>query len=543
MVKFLAFDVGRYVQPQVAEPTIALAATKWDDWGKFRTEFVVMYISPDGTSRQIGATKIGQRGLVGSRSAHVEESGVIHRAPVVPAQFESLSRDHYFSLGQDEKYYENLTVIGGGDLRDRVLQGLRDVAYDVALLEEVSNEEVLQESLLRSVPITTVQGQYADLAHGREATRRSYQFKFAPSEDNPDESFQFQVIPNSLPPTNVHVVIGRNGVGKTTALMSLARAMYAQSRTSSPAPSNQLANLVTVSYSAFDLFKHPEREEAKPTAHALTYKYVGLREPSSGLSFPQPPDALLGTPDRLKNREELANDLANSLRVCLSGARLRRLRRALEMLEVDPIFSETSIRGIIGTKEPDLAAFEDEKEAAVDATVSNVRQVFLHRLSSGHAIALLTMVQLVESVHERTLVIMDEPEAHLHPPLLSALIRAVSDLLIAQNGMAIISTHSPVVLQEVPRSCVSVMRRSGSVMTIQRPQRETFGENVGTLTDEVFGLEVEATGFHTILRNAATQASTYEEALSLLGGQLGVEGRGILRAFMMNRAFNDDVVS
>ncbi|PJN92440.1 hypothetical protein CNY89_29680, partial [Amaricoccus sp. HAR-UPW-R2A-40] len=74
------------------------------------------------------------------------------------------------------------------------------------------------------------------------------------------------------------------------------------------------------------------------------------------------------------------------------------------------------------------------------------------KMSSGHAIIILTLTQLVAQVQEKSLVLMDEPESHLHPPLLSAFIRSLSRLLHRQNGVAIIATHSPVVLQEIPRS-------------------------------------------------------------------------------------------
>ena len=76
----------------------------------------------------------------------------------------------------------------------------------------------------------------------------------------------------------------------------------------------------------------------------------------------------------------------------------------------------------------------------------------------------------------RTLVLLDEPEAHLHPPLLSAFTRALSDLLIYRNGVAIIATHSPVVLQEVPKSCVWKLRRSGFEVSVEFDQRATDGD-------------------------------------------------------------------
>lgn len=56
---------------------------------------------------------------------------------------------------------------------------------------------------------------------------------------------------------------------------------------------------------------------------------------------------------------------------------------------------------------------------------------------------------------------LDEPESHLHPPLLSAFIRSLSELLILRNGVAIIATHSPVILQEVPKRCAWILNRSG----------------------------------------------------------------------------------
>ena len=131
------------------------------------------------------------------------------------------------------------------------------------------------------------------------------------------------------------------------------------------------------------------------------------------------------------------------------------------------------------------------------------------RMSSGHAIVLLTMTRLVETVDEKTLVLMDEPESHLHPPLLSAFTRALSDLLNNRNGVAIIATHSPVVVQEVPRSCVWTMERSRAEGATNRPELETFGENVGVLTREIFGLEVTRSGFHHLLKLAAEQGKGY----------------------------------
>jgi hypothetical protein len=146
------------------------------------------------------------------------------------------------------------------------------------------------------------------------------------------------------------------------------------------------------------------------------------------------------------------------------------------------------------------------------------------------------MTRLVELVDERTLVILDEPEGHLHPPLLSAFVRALSDLLVKRNGVALIATHSPVVLQEVPRSCAWKLRRSRRVAVTERPALETFGENVSVLTREVFGFEVTKAGFHSLIEAAVKDSDlNYAAVLELFGGQLGAEARAIVQALVAER--------
>jgi hypothetical protein len=144
---------------------------------------------------------------------------------------------------------------------------------------------------------------------------------------------------------------------------------------------------------------------------------------------------------------------------------------------------------------------------------------------------------LVELVDEKTLVLLDEPEGHLHPPLLAAFIRCLADLLVKRNGVAIVATHSPVVLQEAPRSCAWKLRRSGAVAAAERPTIETFGENIGILTREVFGLEVTRAGFHRLLTLAVNQDRlSYEAVVNRFGGQLGTEGRAIVQALIAERS-------
>jgi hypothetical protein len=54
-------------------------------------------------------------------------------------------------------------------------------------------------------------------------------------------------------------------------------------------------------------------------------------------------------------------------------------------------------------------------------------------------------------------------------------------------------------VQESLARHVRIVRREGAVTAVLSPTIETFGENVGALTTEVFGLHAETTGFYWIL--------------------------------------------
>jgi predicted ATPase len=505
--------------PSSAEFAGILVVDNWDDWFEFSTVYVVLVFDASGHRHDVGSVKIGQFKMRRNQ-----------RRPAIPNVFASLD-ERFFSLGQDDSYYERLNALGN-ELRDRILTGLRDVAVDQELFQRALKERVTTISLLRSVTPTSVQGQFRRLALGGARLSR-YKFSYtAPrrvASKQPPVVLSFQVEPESNPPTNIHVLIGRNGVGKTYILNLMTQALVDKKVTgrqagsfsfeTSESPSNPFvrsvedsqpfANVVSVTFSAFDPFE--PLPEQKDRSAGVQYSYIGLKRSSNtgeGIGSPKSP-------------EMLTREFVNSVRACMRGARAVRWRRALEALEADPIFKEAEMAALAG----DDGNGEFEKRAS---------SIF-GRLSSGHKIVLLTITRLVETVEERTLVLLDEPEAHLHPPLLSAFVRSLSDLLVNRNGVAIVATHSPVVLQEVPRNCAWKLRRTGHEATAERPEIETFGENVGVLTREAFGLEVTHSGFHKLLQDSIKDQRQFEAVLERFGEQLGTEARAIARALIAER--------
>ena len=495
--------------PTDARNRAFLVTDDWDDWFEFSTQYRLIVVDSTGEKHKIGDVKIGQIGM---------EEG--QRRPDIPKQFHSLD-ERFFSLGQDDSYYEALNHLGP-DLRGAILQSLRDIAADSELFERVLSERVTEVSLLRFVSPVTVRGQFHRMARGdARLTEYSIMYRGATPRASgaPPFILEFEVEPDSQPPTNIHVLIGRNGVGKTYLMNSMVRALVDPNADEqsgdfvSPDEDGVVevpfASIVLVAFSAFDL--SDSLRSLKGENSETRYFYIGLQENHGAETEGWRPKTPL----------QLATEFVNSVNAFRSEARIARWRRALEVLESDPLFREADVTSL--TDQEDHAGW-DERAFAL-----------FHSLSSGHKIVLLTMTRLVETVEERTLVLLDEPEAHLHPPLLSAFIRALSDLLIQRNGVAVIATHSPVVLQEVPKRCAWKLRRSGGEVRADRPQTETFGENVGVLTREVFGLEVTESGFHRMLREAVENDEDYDSVLQRFGNELGGEARAIVRALIAER--------
>jgi hypothetical protein len=497
-------------------PQAVLFTDNWDDW-TFKTLYHLTYIDPDGEKTEVGQVKIAKFGL-GQGNARTE----------LPGTFDSLGDDH-FSLGQEDSYYEKLNGLGE-EVRDAILEGLKDLAADLDRLGRALDERVTGVSLLRSVPLASVRGQFHRLTQGGARLSRfdfSYTLPPWPGEVGDGTRVEFGVTPESTPPTNIHVLAGRNGVGKTRMLNLMARALvgdptaedevgHFDTAGGTASPEDAFASLVSVSFSAFDEFE--PLPEHRDKSQGLRYAHVGLKRPST-------PD---GKPSAPKAFSQLSAEFVKSVRLCRSGARGGRWRRALELLEADPIFRDANVAALAGD------AVGEEDRFARDAS-----QVF-GRLSSGHKIVLLTITRLVETVEERSLVLLDEPETHLHPPLLSAFVRSLSELLMNRNGVAIIATHSPVVLQEVPRTCVWKVRRSGLVTEVERPEIETFGENVGVLTREVFGLEVTKSGFHRLLTSAVAERPSYHAVVTTFDDQLGGEALALIRALVASQQAETD---
>lgn len=515
----------RRSKPTSPEPgKIYLQIDYWNDFS-YVTQFDMFLYDPDSNIIEIGAVKIGFKG-------QTKEIPTYKAITETQTQTFTSLNENYFSLGQDIDFYRNISKLPAS-VSHEILKRIRDIVFNTEIIQDIENEPVFSTSLLRDLSLSVLRGKFTRVLNGaKELTNFNFSYFSPPEEKKGGISLEFRVSVDSTPSTNIHALIGRNGVGKTTILNGMINAITKRPNTSKffkkiygeqvEIESDYFSSLVSVSFSAFDPFTPPE-DQPDP-AKGTCYFYIGLKDVQQS--------------GRLRTLEELRTDCVKSLASCFRNeAKTKRWINAIEKLGSDENFAAMrlsvlhstfeSIRKNRQNAQSDSISFLTEYAAAID--------VYLSRMSSGHSIVLLTITRLVDKVDEKTLVLLDEPESHLHPPLLSAFIRALSDLLHDQNGVAVIATHSPVVLQEIPKLCVWKIYRVGTDISFSRPTIETFAENVGTLTSEVFSLEVERSGFHALLETFVQRGDSLEHILELYNGQLGFEGKAILVALVAER--------
>ncbi|PIB42678.1 hypothetical protein AOA59_20040 [Pseudomonas sp. 2822-15] len=501
--------VGRSERTPAEGRNVAyLGIDNWNDYS-YVTMFYVTLCDENGRRHDLGNVKIGFPGQTTTQTTY----------SMLPRRFDTLP-EGFFSLGTDVDYYKKLAADVSLETRNNFLNGLKDVVANPSQLEQAIQEDVFSTSHLRGVSMSTIKDQFTRVLHGGVVrTDFSFLYRRLPAERAAGLELNFEVASHSKPSTNIHAIIGRNGVGKTTILNGMIQAVtgglsegegfFLQGGwggIQTAITTEYFSSLISVSFSAFDPFEPPP-EQSDPSI-GTCYYYIGLKIPSS-------------TNGELKTSRQLQNECVNALRLCMSEPRKKeRWHKAIIALESDENFADMGLPSLLGM---------------IGQDAQNTAFALISRMSSGHAVVLLTITKLVAMVEEKTLVVLDEPESHLHPPLLSAFLRALSELLYDRNGVAIIATHSPVVLQEIPTSCAWKINRSRLVLDAQRPEIQTFGENVGVLTREVFGLEVGKSGFHRLLDIAVQRGGTFEEIMSEFDHQLGFEAQAILRAMVAYR--------
>jgi predicted ATPase len=507
---FHAYPARRGGRQPVPQPgSWILRPEQLEDAG-FQTTFKLSFLESPGEEVPVGTVKIIRRG---------QQSG---RTPLEPT-FENLG-PQYASLGAELDYYSVLLDVAGPAAM-AVLDGLADIAIDPQRRVTFENEEGFRSSLTRFTPAKVALDEAASLfsvTGPGPAAQFSEEFTFRTSVGGDDFPVTFSFVSNTDLPDRISVIIGPNGSGKTRLLSNLALAAFDTPGEGETVRWGQFdgpvgfSRILAFSYSAFDDFAVPaenrtERETFTKRATRLGYQYFGLRDLRKTAAGDSQSSAPLKTGRQISDDFRLAESAARQY-----GDGL--LTACLETLFEDPSFAAAGYRS---------------PKAGQSSGPQDLKRVF-REASTGHKFVLLMTAQLAAHLRPGTLVLVDEPESHLHPPLLATFLTVLRLLLARRDARAIVATHSPFVVQETPARHVRIMTRQVSRTSVDAPAIETFGEDIGTISREVFRLDSRAGAYVDTLRKLAMEYSL-DHIESLFENGMSAQGRSFVMAVQARR--------
>ena len=84
----------------------------------------------------------------------------------------------------------------------------------------------------------------------------------------------------------------------------------------------------------------------------------------------------------------------------------------------------------------------------------------------------------------------------MHPPMMKAFIQSVSKIVKKVGAFCLVATHSPIIIQEIPHCNVY---KINSEHKIENICYKTYGQNLDTLYKNIYGVELQQTGYCALL--------------------------------------------
>lgn len=451
--------------PPTKFPAFVLVASDWNDFGYY-TSFYLYYYDLKQISHEIGFV-------------HITDGSSEITQKVLESEFLALN-SNFCSLGEKFDYYQKLKELLGDNGLKSTLYALKDASFFPEFSEKIEKNEAFQKSLIRGNKTERLWREARHRLYGFDMENLyNFSYSFVPKYSDDSVDLEFNFTTGSMLPCRIYSIIGKNGVGKTQFLSSLPLKISRKDDESFSPRAPMFSKIISVSYSAFDTFEIPKKTSS------FNYIYCGL----------------------LNENKEPLTDRQRLLRFQISRKKIEELKRISEWREVLLNFIDEDLlkEFLYPNPEENIDYLFDETKFA------ETRK----KLSSGQSLMLFIMTEIVANIRFDSLLLFDEVETHLHPNAITELINAIHNLTEKFESYCILTTHSPLVLQELPAKNIYVMERLGDIPLIRNISIESFGENLTKLTEEVFGNRDISKYYKKIIDKVAQSVGSYDEAVNL----------------------------
>lgn len=443
-------------------PCFKFFKDNWDDFG-YRTQYVVDYCLNENSAIRIGSVKI-----LNSK----DDSGDL------PDFFTKLD-DNFCSLGQDNDYYFNLREKIDKIASEYYLDAVNDLSIYKGIRSDFEFLTGYKVSILRSSEAQKSFREGANIYNGQKKTN-TFNFRFSTQIGKAlkPHNIQFRFAKDNILPFRVKVMIGKNGTGKTQYLSKLASTLSgfdSQGRFDTelmPA----FSRVITISYSLFDRFPRPQKTKG------FSYYYCGFRGGNGFLT-----------------QNQINTRFSKAIKVLKQSERIIIFGSYLALVLTEDIANEILDDDYNDLRNKSFTLFDEDDYS---------------RYSSGQIVMILVLAELLAYITYESLVLIDEPETHLHPNSISLFIKVINKILKKYESYAIIATHSPQVVQEVPAKDIVVLERYQNIPGVRSVGIETFGENLNTITQRIFDTISNDEYYRSFFKDISSSQS-YESIITI----------------------------
>ena len=492
---------GREYTGEYEYPHMKLVTDSWDDNFKYETLFKLKYCISKDFSWNIGEIKIMRLGYTVTRNN-------------MPLTFESLEND-FCSLGQDVDFYKTLRNKFSEKEVKEILNSLNDCALNDDIYEKFKNEPIFYNSLLRFSEAYKALKEAKNIIYNKDYKNEfSFKYKNEFKRSAQEYEVEFDFKPHGSLPHRINVIIGKNGAGKTNLLSNLASNLSGIKKENGFIDDDQrppFSKYIVISYNIFDDFNKPfELDENANNYRVLQNGVNSINEQLEQMILkkekdidisPKINESISNIVHNIKKLQkdldiqecDINNDkLNNSLfSYVYCGLRTNSGVITLNQMQENLLISIKRIKKIDRIENwKSILIKTIKKEEILDRILKGEYGTDLFEgLSSGESIMLFVITSIIANIEEESLLIFDEPEVHLHPNVICYFMKMFNELLEQFNSYAIIATHSPLIVQEVPSRYVTIFNKfEDDVTHIEKLEEECFGENISNITNYIFDI-------------------------------------------------------